>query len=142
MKNLLSAIVFIILCSSAVFAQSAATIEGNWLGTLEFSGTKLRLGLKVSKAADGTFTAKLDSLDQGAYAHTSLYDLPLADAQFLFDNRNHIGRRLGPERSFRFTVRHGRVAGWWLVPMSGADLLSPARLFLPGRHPALVGRLL
>src|SRR6185369_14486079 len=48
----------------------------------------------------------VDSIDQGAYAHASLYDLPLADAQFLFDNRNHIGRRLGPERSFRFTVRH------------------------------------
>lgn len=66
MKNLLQLIfVFIILCSSSIFAQNAATVEGNWLGTLEFSGMKLRIVLKVSKSADG-FTAKFDSIDQGA----------------------------------------------------------------------------
>lgn len=65
MKNLLLTIVFIILCSSAVFAQNAATIEGNWLGIFEFSDMKFRLVLKVSKSADG-FTAKFDSIDQGA----------------------------------------------------------------------------
>ena len=32
---------------------------------LDFNGIKLRLVLKVSKAADG-FTAKLDRIDQGA----------------------------------------------------------------------------
>ncbi|MGC2238620.1 MAG: alpha/beta fold hydrolase [Pyrinomonadaceae bacterium] len=66
MKNLLLTIVFIILCSSAIFAQSNATIEGNWLGTLDAGAVKLRIVLKVSKASDGSLTAKFDSIDQGA----------------------------------------------------------------------------
>jgi pimeloyl-ACP methyl ester carboxylesterase len=66
MKNILLTIIFTILCSSAVSAQNAANIEGNWLGSLEYSGMKLRLVLKVSKATDGSLAAKLDSLDQGA----------------------------------------------------------------------------
>ena len=49
-----------------VFAQNKArTIAGNWLGTLEVGGTKLRLVLKVTKSGDG-YAAKLDSIDQGA----------------------------------------------------------------------------
>jgi hypothetical protein len=50
-------------------AQSGASnqsIEGAWEGTLDFGGVKLRLVLKVSKAADGSLTAKADSPDQGA----------------------------------------------------------------------------
>lgn len=45
-------------------------IAGNWLGVLD-AGLRLRLGLKVQQQADGTLTAKLDSLDQAAY------DLPI-----------------------------------------------------------------
>jgi len=49
-----------------VFSQNGkGSIEGNWLGTLEVSGVKLRLILKVGKTADG-YAAKLDSIDQGA----------------------------------------------------------------------------
>lgn len=40
-------------------------IEGNWLGTLEAGGAKLRIVLKIQKAENG-YTAKFDSLDQGA----------------------------------------------------------------------------
>ena len=47
------------------------SIAGNWLGQIEASGLKLRLGLKVQQQADGKLTAKLDSLDQAAY------DLPI-----------------------------------------------------------------
>ena len=69
MKNLiLSAILslsFLIVLPFAILAQSKS-LEGNWLGTLEFNGIKLRLILKVSKNADGTFSAKFDSPDQGA----------------------------------------------------------------------------
>jgi uncharacterized protein len=53
------------------FAQTATpSVAGNWLGTLEFAGTKVRLILKVEQAQDG-YTAKLDSPDQGAH------DLPI-----------------------------------------------------------------
>lgn len=50
----------------SVSAQDlTGAIEGNWLGTLDVGGVKLRLVLKVAKTADG-YTAKLDSIDQGA----------------------------------------------------------------------------
>ena len=52
--------------------QPAIGIAGNWLGVMDVSGLKLRLGLKVQQQADGKFTAKLDSLDQAAY------DLPIS----------------------------------------------------------------
>lgn len=41
-------------------------LEGTWEGALEIGAMKLRLALKVTKAADGALAAKLDSLDQGA----------------------------------------------------------------------------
>ncbi len=70
MKNLIwhlaVALSFLIFLSLPIFAQSNSTVEGNWLGTLEFNGIKLRLVLKVSKKANGMIAAKLDSIDQGA----------------------------------------------------------------------------
>ncbi|HSK74805.1 MAG TPA: hypothetical protein VK892_24110, partial [Pyrinomonadaceae bacterium] len=64
-RHLAIALFFLIVLSLAVFGQNNESIEGNWLGTLEFSGVKLRLVLKVTKAGDG-FSAKFDSIDQGA----------------------------------------------------------------------------
>ena len=40
--------------------------EGRWEGTLEAGGRSLRLVLRLEKAADGTATGALDSIDQGA----------------------------------------------------------------------------
>ncbi|MFY9607015.1 MAG: hypothetical protein WAU45_00200 [Blastocatellia bacterium] len=52
--------------STRLFGQTAAKgLEGAWQGTLD-AGEKLRLVLTVSKAADGAYTGKIDSLDQGA----------------------------------------------------------------------------
>ena len=44
------------------------SIVGDWNGALEAQGTKLRLVLHIKKNPDGTLTATLDSLDQGANA--------------------------------------------------------------------------
>lgn len=41
-------------------------VEGTWLGTLKGPGYELRLVFHISKEDDGTFTATLDSPDQGA----------------------------------------------------------------------------
>jgi uncharacterized protein len=41
-------------------------LEGTWEGALDIGAMKLRLALKVTKAADGALAAKVDSLDQGA----------------------------------------------------------------------------
>ncbi len=67
MKKLRSLVLLILcFCSLSVFAQNNVNIEGNWLSTLEISGIKMRLVLKVSKIADGSFAAKLNNIDQGA----------------------------------------------------------------------------
>lgn len=64
----------------SVFAQDpTGTIAGNWLGTLDVGGVKMRLVLKVAKTTDG-YTAKLDSIDQGTK------DLPI-DAISLEGNK-------------------------------------------------------
>ena len=57
------------LLTRGSFPQEVAPrnpVAGNWLGVLEVSGFKLRLVLKVTQAAEGKLTAKLDSLDQAA----------------------------------------------------------------------------
>src|SRR5688500_17797919 len=71
LQNVTTILMILTLASFTSLGQNTVNIEGNWLGAIEFSGLKLRLVLKVSKAADGALTAKLDSLDQGAN------DLPL-----------------------------------------------------------------
>ncbi|MEN3326503.1 MAG: uncharacterized protein V7638_1310 [Acidobacteriota bacterium] len=60
------AFILIITSAAAAAAQVAAPdIEGNWFGTLDAGGAKLRVALKIKKSGD-SYTAKLDSLDQGA----------------------------------------------------------------------------
>lgn len=44
---------------------TASPVAGNWQGTLEEGGQKLRLALHIKQAADGTLSATMDSLDQG-----------------------------------------------------------------------------
>jgi pimeloyl-ACP methyl ester carboxylesterase len=44
-----------------------ATLEGNWAGSLQAGDAVLHLVLHVAKAADGSWKATLDSLDQGVY---------------------------------------------------------------------------
>ncbi len=64
-----------LLAASLMTPLSAQTnsIEGLWQGALNPGPVTLRLVLKVIKAADGSLTGKLDSIDQGAK------DLPLED---------------------------------------------------------------
>jgi len=50
----------------AAVVPPAKGFEGSWQGTLEAGGTKLRLVVTVTKSDAGTYSGKLDSLDQGA----------------------------------------------------------------------------
>jgi pimeloyl-ACP methyl ester carboxylesterase len=43
------------------------TLEGHWVGSLQVGDAVLHLVLHISKAADGSWKATLDSLDQGVY---------------------------------------------------------------------------
>ncbi len=45
---------------------AAATIEGDWQGTLATGGPALRLAIHIKRDASGQLTGTLDSLDQGA----------------------------------------------------------------------------
>ena len=47
-------------------AASQAGIAGDWAGTLKAGSAELRLVLHITAAKDGSFTATLDSIDQGA----------------------------------------------------------------------------
>jgi hypothetical protein len=46
--------------------QSASDLQGFWEGTVSVGHMTLRIVLKVDKAPDGTYTATMDSIDQGA----------------------------------------------------------------------------
>jgi hypothetical protein len=54
--------------TAAAFAadKPAKGIEGAWLGTLKVSSIELRIAFRISRRPDGTLTALLDSIDQGA----------------------------------------------------------------------------
>ena len=54
------------LVAAAGLAQAQdKDLTGDWQGTLSAGGANLRLVLHVSKAADGSLKANLDSVDQG-----------------------------------------------------------------------------
>jgi hypothetical protein len=47
-------------------ALNAQDVTGDWLGKISAGGAELRVALHISKSADGSLKATLDSLDQGA----------------------------------------------------------------------------
>jgi hypothetical protein len=51
---------------SAYAFTSDMELQGFWNGTLTAGPAKLRLVLKIAKATNGTYSATLDSLDQGS----------------------------------------------------------------------------
>ncbi|HUX45659.1 MAG TPA: alpha/beta fold hydrolase [Terracidiphilus sp.] len=52
------------LLSPSAFTQT--TLAGDWHGTLDAGGTQLHLILHIAAASNGTLSATLDSVDQGA----------------------------------------------------------------------------
>jgi hypothetical protein len=65
-RNLTLLIGLVSMLAPACRAQSQ--LAGDWKGTLSAGGVELRLILHVPAAKDGSLTATLDSVDQGAYA--------------------------------------------------------------------------
>src|SRR5580658_154685 len=49
-----------------VLGAAASGIEGDWTGALNVGAIELRLALHLSRAADGSLTGALDSIDQSA----------------------------------------------------------------------------
>jgi len=65
LTNSLTLLTLLVLFASVSFAQTQKGIDGNWLGAVDVSGVKLRLAFKVTRN-DEKYTAKFDSIDQGA----------------------------------------------------------------------------
>jgi hypothetical protein len=71
---LIIALVLLLVVSAGLVAtwqfvrhrQGASDLQGFWEGTVSVGRMTLRLVLKVDKAPDGTYTATMDSIDQGA----------------------------------------------------------------------------
>jgi hypothetical protein len=64
-------------------ALNAQEVTGDWLGTLSVNGVELRLALHISKAADGSLKATVDSMDQGANG-IPVGPITLADSKLNF----------------------------------------------------------
>ena len=60
------ALTFLAALALAPHTQAQAQLAGDWQGTLSAGGAQLRLALHITAAKDGSLTATLDSIDQGA----------------------------------------------------------------------------
>jgi hypothetical protein len=58
------------ICAAALFVAASAlngqNIAGDWLGAIKAGPAELNIALHITKAADGSLKATMDSLDQGA----------------------------------------------------------------------------
>jgi uncharacterized protein len=108
MKNLtfmLMNILILIVLALPIFAQNEnGAIEGNWLGTLDTGGVKMRLVLKVTKTENG-FAAKLDSIDQGAK------DLPIDSITLKGDKVNFFAAQFGMSYEGTLNEKADEISG-------------------------------
>src|SRR5438874_660464 len=66
MNRIISTILLLLVCHCAVIAADARNPVGDWSGTLQIEHVKLRLLFKIRKTPEGSLSATMDSLDQGA----------------------------------------------------------------------------
>lgn len=85
----------------------SADVEGSWQGTLEAGGATYRLILKISKKADGTFTASLDSPDQ------SSNNMPINALKATNDSLTFEMKYIGASYDGKFNKERTEVAGNW-----------------------------
>src|ERR1700735_5460998 len=78
MKRFITLATMFFLAASALHAQD---ITGDWQGTLSAGGAELRLVLHIQKAADGSLSATLDSIDQAGANGISVTSITLKNAQ-------------------------------------------------------------
>lgn len=81
MKRILILTLFVL---AACFAQ-AQDVAGDWQGTLKAGGAELRLVLHITKAADGTLQATLDSIDQPGANGIPVKTITLKDSKMSLD---------------------------------------------------------
>lgn len=79
--------------------------QGIWTGTLDVQGTRLRLVFKIARAADGTFSALMDSLDQGAR------DVPATSATFKEPDVKLEWKAM--QATYHGQLEGGKLKGFW-----------------------------
>jgi dienelactone hydrolase len=79
-KNILYALIAVIIIIPSFVLPQEKGIEGIWLGSLKVSGINLRIVFNITKAGEGSYKATMDSPDQGAK------DIPVEKVTFA-DNK-------------------------------------------------------
>lgn len=82
MKRFICVAALVLLAACLAQAQD---IVGDWQGTLNAGGAELRLVLHITKAADGTFKATLDSIDQPGANGIPVNSVTLKDSKLSLD---------------------------------------------------------
>jgi hypothetical protein len=80
-------------------------LQGFWHGALEIQKTKLRLAFKIARTASGSYTATLDSLDQGAK------DIPATSVSFTNSEVELEWKAL--RALFHGRLEGGKLTGFW-----------------------------
>jgi len=109
----IAALLISVLAASFAFAQAPpASVAGSWQGTLDAMGTKLRIGVAITRQPDGTLTATMDSPDQGAYG-LALSDVTFAEGVLKFVLKVANGRFEG-----KMSDTAAEIAGTWTQALS------------------------
>jgi hypothetical protein len=132
---LIIALVLLLMLSAGVVVtwqykrqrQSASDLQGFWEGTIAIRHVKLRGVLKVQKSPDGTYTAAMDSIDQGA-ANVPINAMTLSNGMVRFEVPSARGRFIGT-----LNARGTEVAGEWQqggtkVPVSFKRTQTPSTI--------------
>jgi pimeloyl-ACP methyl ester carboxylesterase len=87
--------------------QRVSSIAGDWTGSLQAGDAVLHLVLHVSKAADGSFKATIDSLDQGVYG-IEVTSLSQKDSTLTFNVSSVSASYEG-----KLAANHATIEGAW-----------------------------
>jgi hypothetical protein len=90
---------------NAYVFSSDAELQGIWNGTLSAGGSRLRLVLKIARATNATYTAALDSPDQGSK------DIQAAAVNF--DAPQVMVEWPALRALFHGEIKEGRLVGFW-----------------------------
>ncbi|HEY6349330.1 MAG TPA: CocE/NonD family hydrolase [Candidatus Angelobacter sp.] len=99
--------------TGAAPAPDSARMVGEWNGTLDAGGNKLRLVLKVSKGKDGKLTATIDSPDQ------NVNDIPVSSVEQTGDDVKLELSGIGASFAGKMNAAGSEISGNW--KQSGAS---------------------
>jgi hypothetical protein len=100
-------IAMIALLQLVLDRHTSSDLRGSWEGSLQVQNSSLRLVLKVDRAPDGSYTATIDSIDQGAM------DIPVDTLSFSNDVVRAELARLRASYHARLSARADEMSGQW-----------------------------